>query len=178
VISIHTGKSTTGGKMTVGNLNADESLVLLLKQAFTQTDYHLNFCENMDAWLKCHAAFVLPIVLACYSSDGDLRKVAWDSRRLNQMLNAIDNAYRIVKAAGYPIIPPENEGFLQGDRPKFYWLLKLMAATPIGKLAASNHAMSARKEMRRLYDDFCLLKQKAEIETPDWDEMAKNMEKC
>ncbi len=173
VISIHMGT----GYMTLGSLEKDEEFDQKIRQVFSATRYHLEFIDVMDAWLKCHAAFILPIVFACYFSDGDLRRIAWSPKMLNRMIDAIDDAYRIVKAAGYPIIPPEDEGFLQRDRTRYYWMLRLMAATPLGRLAASDHAMSAPEEMHRLYGDFCLLKQKAGVETPAWDEMAVYMEK-
>jgi len=76
----------------------------------------------MDAWLKCHAAFILPIVFACYYSDGDLRKVSRETVILNKILDAVEDGYQIVKAAGYPIMPPEDEGFLQRNRSKVYWM--------------------------------------------------------
>ncbi len=173
VTSIYKG----AGNMTLGNLDKDSDLDQKIRQAFSRTKYHLEFSEDMDAWLKCHAAFVIPIVFACYYTDGDLRRVAWNSKFLNRIIDAIDDAYRIVKAAGYPIMPPEDDNFLARDRSKIYWMLKLMAATPLGRLAASDHAMSAREEMHRLYDDFCRLKQKAGIETPAWDEMSVYMDR-
>lgn len=173
VISIYRGK----GYMTVGNLENDKSYDQKIRQAFSKTKYHLEFSEDMDAWLKCHAAFIIPIVFACYYADGDLRRVAWNSNFLNRTIDAIEDAYRVVKAAGYPIMPPDDDNFLARDRSKIYWMLKLMAATPIGKLTASDHAMSATAEMHRLYDAFCLLKKKAGIETPAWDEMSVYMKK-
>ncbi len=173
VISIHAGP----GYMTLGFPGRDDVLTGKIKLAFANTDYRLTFSENMSAWLKCHAAFVLPIAFACYYADGDLHRVAWDKRMLNKILDAINDAYRMVKAAGYPIMPPEDDGFLERDRSKTYWLLKIMSATPVGKLAASDHAMSAPDEMRRLYNDFLSIKQKAGIDTPAWDEMAQYIQK-
>ncbi|WP_158423383.1 hypothetical protein [Leptolinea tardivitalis] len=51
---------------------------------------------------------------------------------LNKMLDAVEEAYRIVKAAGYPIMPPEDEDSLRRNRSKVYWMLKIAAATPVG----------------------------------------------
>jgi 2-dehydropantoate 2-reductase len=177
IVSLHTGFSTMSGNMTLGSLDGNEMLYSMIRQAFAKSPYRLVFSENMDAWLKCHAAFILPIVFACFYADGDLRRVARDSKMLNLVIDTIDDAYHIVKAAGHPIIPSQDDGFIQRDHGRYYWMLKLMMATPIGKLAASNHAMSAPGEMHRLYEDFYQLKQKAGVSTPAWDEMAKYMEK-
>jgi 2-dehydropantoate 2-reductase len=177
VISVHMGTGTTSGSMTLGSLSPDPDLYEKVRQTFTGIKYTLTISADMDAWLKCHAAFIVPIIFACYYADGDLRKIAGDKKFLNRLLDAISEAYNMVKAAGYPIMPPEDDGFLERGRSKTYWMLKLMAATPLGKLAASDHAMSAPAEMHRLYDDFCRIKEKAGIETPAWDELAESMKK-
>jgi len=177
VISIHMGKATTSGSMTLGSMVPDGDLYKKIQQAFAGTKYSVVISENMDAWLKCHAAFIIPIVFACYYADGDLRKIAGDKKFLNRVLDAVGEAYAMVKAAGNPIMPPEDDGFLERDRSKTYWMIKLMSATPLGKLAASDHAMSAPGEMHRLYDDFCQIKEKAGIETPAWNELAVYMKK-
>ena len=173
VVSIHMGEGT----MTLGSLPPYMDLYAKIRRAFTGTKYNIVISEDMDAWLKCHAAFIVPIVFACFYADGDLRKIAGDTKFLNRLLDAIGEAYDMVKAAGYPIMPPEDDGFLERGRSKTYWMIKLMAATPLGKLAASDHAMSAPAEMHRLYDDFCKIKEKAGIASPAWDELAINMKK-
>ncbi|HWQ74230.1 MAG TPA: 2-dehydropantoate 2-reductase N-terminal domain-containing protein [Syntrophomonas sp.] len=175
VISIYWGFSRLAGKMTVGSLNGDISFKPLFEQAFAQTNYSIRYCDNMDAWLKCHAAFVLPVCFACYCYDGNLKKLARNKSMLYRIIDAIDEGYRIVEACGYPVEPKEDVEFVRKHRLKCYMFLKFMAATPIGKLAASDHAMSAKDEMRRLYDDFCLLKEKTNIDTPAWDELAQYM---
>ena len=173
VVSIHMGT----GSMTLGSLPPEEDLYRKIRKAFTGTKYNIVISADMDAWLKCHAAFIVPIVFACYYADGDLRRIAGDTKFLNRLLDAIGEAYDMVKAAGYPIMPPEDDGFLERGRSKTYWMIKLMSATPLGKLAASDHAMSAPVEMHRLYDDFCKIKDKAGIASPAWDELAVYMKK-
>jgi 2-dehydropantoate 2-reductase len=175
VVSIHMGLSKLAGSMTVGSLDGDLSYGPLLEQAFAGTGYRLKFSENMDAWLKCHVAFIMPIGFACYYADGDLRKIAGNKRFLNQIIDAMDEAYRMVEACGYPVEPKEDRDFVRDRRWQCYIMLKLMAATPIGKLACSDHAMAAKDEMKRLYNDFCLLKQRAGIATPAWDELEQYM---
>ena len=173
VVSIHMGT----GSMTLGSLPPDKDLYSKVLLAFAGTKYKVTISADMDAWLKCHAAFIIPIVFACFYADGDLRRIAGDKKFLNRLLDSIGEAYEMVKAAGYPIMPPEDDGFLQRDRSKTYWMIKLMAATPLGKLAASDHAMSAPAEMHRLYDDFCKIKEKAGIASPAWDELAVYIKK-
>ena len=177
VISIHVGISKLAGSMTVGSLESTPAYITLLQQSFAATHYRLNESSNMDAWLKCHVAFIMPIAFACYYSGGDLRKIAWDSRFLNKMIDCMDEAYQVIEACGYPIEPKGDQDFVRQQRFKCLLMLRVLAATPIGKLACSDHAMAAQAEMKRLYDDFCALKKQAQIATPAWDELAQYMVK-
>jgi 2-dehydropantoate 2-reductase len=171
VISIYLGFSKLSGSMTVGELSGDDSWQSPLEQAFEKTSYQIKYNKNMDAWLKCHVAFIMPVAFACYYTDGNLKKIAGNKHFLNRMVEAIDEAYQIVEACGYPIEPEEDKDFMVKHRYECYLMLKLMAATPIGRLACSDHAMTAKGEMKRLYEDFCNLKKSAHINTPAWDEL-------
>jgi 2-dehydropantoate 2-reductase len=58
VISIHNGLTTHSGRITLGSLDGDEHGYALLVRAFEHTKMKLLFNTNIDAWLKCHAAFI------------------------------------------------------------------------------------------------------------------------
>ena len=70
--TVHTGD----GKLTVGRLHEDasEEEKALLKSAFQGSRLSISWCDNMDAWLKYHAAFILPVVYLCYKTGCDLKK--------------------------------------------------------------------------------------------------------
>lgn len=48
-------------------------------------EYKPQWEEDMDAWLKCHAAFILPIAYRSYASGCNLRKSTAAQRRLLYM---------------------------------------------------------------------------------------------
>jgi len=175
VISIHSGFSTLGGKMTLGSLDGDESAYPMIKEAFAKTKFKLEFNPNIDAWLKCHVAFVMPICFAVYYAHGDLRKIAGDKKFIHKVIDCMDEAYCMLQACGIAMEPPDSLNYVRDNRSSCYRLLRIMAATPIGKLAASDHAMTAKGEMQHLYKDFCVIKTKANISTPAWDELEKTM---
>lgn len=178
VISIYFATSKLGCGMTAGALDEDASWRPLLEKAFAKTSYRVRIGGWMDAWLKSHVAFVLPIGFACYYTGGNLKKIAGNRRFLNRMIDAVRDGYRVVEACGYPVEPQDDKNFVMNHmnhRFECYLMFKLMAATPIGRLACSDHAMSAKAEMRMLYDDFDVLKQKSGITTPAWDELARYM---
>ncbi len=174
VISVHFGLSRLAGNMTLGSLDGDDSYKELLRSVFSTSKYRLTFHNNMDVWLKAHIAFIMPLCFACYSANGQMKKLARNKVMLNLTIDAMDEAYRILEACGYPVDEQDLE-FVRKRRFKCYMMLKLMTATPFGRLAVSDHAMSAKDEMRRLYDDFCVFKERAHIATPAWDELEKYM---
>ncbi len=176
VISIHSGFTTTSGRMMLGSLDGNQVWRDTLRQAFEKTKYQLNFTDHMDAWLKYHAAFILPICFTVYHANGKLSRIAGDTSYMKKMIASIEEAYRVVEASGYPVEPPEDKDYFEKNRIKLLWMFRIMAVTPIGRLVASDHAMGARGEMRRLYDDFCRLKENAGVSTPAWDELSVVME--
>jgi len=75
VVSAHVGVD-----MTVGGATAPLSGVFRyrLKTAFEGAKYKLNFVSDMDAWLKCHIALILP---ACYLCSSRPRRASRGRRR-------------------------------------------------------------------------------------------------
>ena len=51
-----------------------------LKTAFDGAKYKLTFYGDMDEWLKCHIAFVLPACYVCYACNGDLTRATKQQR--------------------------------------------------------------------------------------------------
>ena len=62
-------------KITIGQLPGEASNKLLIGQIFSATKYKVIYESNMEDYLLCHAAFVLPVAFACYKTDGNLKKL-------------------------------------------------------------------------------------------------------
>ena len=43
---------------------------------------------NMEDYLLCHAAFVMPAAFTCYKTDGNLKKLKGDAAYLNRLIDA------------------------------------------------------------------------------------------
>ena len=50
------------------------------------------YCDNMDAWLKYHVAFILPVVYLCYKTGCNLKRSTRGERKL--MLDAVGDGIR------------------------------------------------------------------------------------
>ena len=141
-------------KITIGQLRGAPSNEALIGRIFDGTKYRAVYEPNMEDYLLCHAAFVLPAAFACYKTDGDLKKLRGNTAYLNRMINANIEGYRAIKSAGHDILPREDAEFEGAAyRKTCLRFFKLMCATVLGKICASDHAMNAVDEMSALDRD-------------------------
>lgn len=141
-------------KITIGQLTGAKSNKQLIGRIFHGTKYKVVYEPNMEDYLLCHVAFVMPAAFACYKTDGDLKKLRGDTAYLNRLLDANIEGYRAIRNAGHAILPKEDADF-EGEKYRKTCLrfFKLMCATSLGKLCASDHAMNAIDEMSALNRD-------------------------
>jgi glyoxylase-like metal-dependent hydrolase (beta-lactamase superfamily II) len=147
-----------GGWMDLGLLHGrtGPKLRKWMEKLFEGTSYKLNWQEDMEAYLICHPAAVLPIAYLAYICEGNLRSSTKDQRRM--MVDASHEAYEALKAEGIPICPEGDDRFYEkGMRGKAMQLLYLiMAKSRIGDLIACEHCRNAVTEMEeidRFYED-------------------------
>ena len=141
-------------KITIGQLRGAASNETLIGQIFSGTEYKVAYEPNMEDYLLCHAAFVLPAVFACYKTDGDLKKLKRDNAYLNRLIDANIEGYRAIRNAGHEILPDADKEFEDAAyRKTCFRFFKLMCATALGKICASDHAMNAVDEMSALNRD-------------------------
>ena len=141
-------------KITIGQLPGTASNAGLIGEIFGGTKYKVVYEPNMEDYLLCHAAFVTPVAFACYKTDGNLKKLRGDTAYLNRVLDANIEGYRAIRNAGHAILPKADADFeSEKYRKNCLHFFKLMCATSLGKLCASDHAMSAIDEMSALNRD-------------------------
>lgn len=159
-------------KITIGQLKDSQSNEQFIKQIFEGSKCKITYEPNMEDYLLCHAAFVLPIVFACYKTDGNLKKIKGNKAYFNKIIDANIEGYKAIRNAGHAILPKEDEIF---ESPKYrktcLRFFKLMCATSIGKICASDHAMNAVEEMSSLNRDLKLLFDKTDAKYPVWEEL-------
>lgn len=91
---------------------------------------------------------------ACYKTDGDLKKLKRDNAYLNRLIDANIEGYRAIRNAGHEILPDADKEFEDAAyRKTCFRFFKLMCATALGKICASDHAMNAVDEMSALNRD-------------------------
>ena len=102
----------------------------------------------------------------------DLKKLRGDTAYLNRVLDANIEGYRAIRNAGHTILPKEDADF-EGEKYRKTCLrfFKLMCATSLGKLCASDHAMNAIDEMSALNRDLRKFFDEHGAAYPVWQEL-------
>ena len=158
ITSVHTGD----GILTVGGLHAEAPFEAKkeIARLFSGSKCSINYCDNMDAWLKYHAAFILPVVYLCYATGCDLRRATNAQRRL--LLDGAEDAYGLLMAMGYPVRPAGDERNFHGAmRFVMEGVIYLTAKTRLGALCTTEHCKNAPQEMEDLDAAFLALRGKA-----------------
>lgn len=172
--TVHTGD----GRLTVGRTHEDasEGEKALLKRLFQGSKLSLVWCDDMDAWLKYHAAFILPVVYLCYKTGCDLKKSTRQERKL--MLDAVADAYHLLMELGYPVRPTGDEKSLEPGfanavvKLVIYWVSR----TRLGALCTTEHCRHAPGEMEDLDRAFQALRgKKPDFPMPNLDNLYRAM---
>ena len=89
-----------------------------------------------------------------YVASVDLKKLKGNTAYLSRLIDANIEGYRAIKNAGHEILPKDNVEFEGAAYHKTCLrFFKLMSATSLGKICASDHAMNAVDEMSTLDRD-------------------------
>lgn len=135
-------------KITIGQLRDDPGNEDLIRSIFDGTKIKAIYQPNMEDYLLCHAAFVMPIGFACYHCDGDLKRISRDKAYLNRIIDANIEGYQAIEDAGHEILPSSDKDYHSEKYRKLcYRVYKIMCSTVVGKICASDHAMNAVEEM-------------------------------
>lgn len=156
---------------TIGELDGDRSSRLnTIKDAFAAAGFPVALSPNMDAWLKTHAAEILPTACALYMVGGDPQRLAQTRDVLLLMIRAIREGHRVLREHGIPVTPAKHR--------IFRWLPESVLLAMAGRMVVSDtttikigHVQSARDEMELLADEFRSLIETASIATPAIDRL-------
>ena len=161
-------------KITIGQIAGAHSNEALIGRIFDGTKYKVVYEPNMEDYLLCHAAFVMPAAFACYKTDGNLKKLRGNTEYLSRLIDANIEGYRAIRNAGHAILPKADADF-EGAvyRKTCLRFFKLMCATSLGKICASDHAMNAIGEMRALNCDLKAFFDANGADYPVWRELEK-----
>ncbi|MBR2717641.1 MAG: ketopantoate reductase family protein [Oscillospiraceae bacterium] len=167
------------GVMDLGRLHGEtgEETRAGLKAMFGNTGYRLRWQPDMEAYLICHLAAILPIGFLAYACGGDMRSSTGAQRRLMRL--ASREAFAMLKKQGIPILPKGDDRFYApGVRGMLMGLVYFVMAKDrtVGDLVACAHCRNAYEEMELLDRAFCEIMSRApEAPMPHWKELRGQM---
>ena len=139
-------------KITIGQLPDTASNKQLIGQIFCGTKYKVAYEPNMEDYLLCHAAFVMPAAFACYKTDGDLKKLRRNTVYLGRVIDANIEGYRAIRNAGHDILPKADADFeSEKYRKTCLRFFKLMCATSLGN--AIDEMSALNRDIKRFFDE-------------------------
>ena len=160
------------GAMDIGGLHSlpDSGTKAKLETMFNGSGYRLHWQPDMEAYLICHLAAVLPICYLAYACSGDLTGSTGKQRKLMRM--ASREAYAMLKAQGIPILPEGDDQYyapgMKGAVMHFLYFGMAKWKTA-GDLIACEHCRNAFEEMEMLDGDFeKVLARRPELPMPNW----------
>ncbi|MBR6705541.1 MAG: NAD-binding protein [Clostridia bacterium] len=167
------------GAMDIGGLHSlpDSDTKTKLETMFNGSGYKLSWQPDMEAYLICHLAAVLPICYLAYACHGDLAGSTGKQRKLMRM--ASREAYAMLKAQGIPILPEGDDRYyasgIKGAVMKFLYFGMAKWKTA-GDLIACEHCRNAFEEMEMLDGDFeKVLARRPGFPMPNWRELKAQM---
>jgi ketopantoate reductase len=142
-----------------------------VQNLFESSDVPVKVVNNIDGWLKYHAAYVVPLAGALLKSE-DNYKLAEDKSTIRAYIRAVKEAGKVLTALEY-----RNQ--LPMKIRSFYWnpewitikILKLVFKSKFAEIAMMMHVNAAKDEMLELGNELITLKNLASINTPNLDEL-------
>jgi 2-dehydropantoate 2-reductase len=136
-----------------------------IAEAFEGTGLPVTVCEDVDAWLKTHAALILPLAYGIYAAGGDNYRLARTRDGLVLMVRAVREGFHALRALGVPITPRKYRLFAGLPEPLLVAMLRRALDTQFAEIGLAGHANAARDEMGALGQEFRALIARAPVPT-------------
>lgn len=130
----------------------------------------VELCPNIDAWLKCHAALILPLAGAYFLAGCDAERISRTRDVLVLMARGWNEAFRVLRAYRIPVLPRFLKLISIIPEPALILLAQRRLGNPLFAYSLL-HAPSMRQECSQLGREFSLLAHQAGILTPHLDRL-------
>ncbi len=160
------------GRTFLGELDGTISPRLVgLVQALREAHLPGKIVEDMDAWLKSHAALISPLALAVYAAGGDNYRLSRTPDGLVLAVRAVREGLKVLRCLSVPIKPTSLRPLEWLPEPLLILYLRGLMNTKAGEIGIAGHANAARDEMKQVADEFYTLVRASGQETPALDQL-------
>ena len=155
------------GKTILGALDGSRSVRLLkLRLLFEGTGLPVQISTDIDAWLKNHAAVILPVAWALYAAGGDNYRLARTRDGVLLMLRAVRENLKVLRLLGIPVLPWSLRWLAWLPEPLMLPWLQRMLDSRQAEIGLAGHANAARDEILLLSEEFARLTRAAAVPVP------------
>jgi 2-dehydropantoate 2-reductase len=125
-----------------------------IKDVFQKAGIKVDVPEDIDAWLKTHAAFISALAVASYGARSRGSSLTGEDKTLDMSIKAFKENLKALEELGIPILPKKFK--MMRLIPPFFLKRKLknLMDSEFGKIALSGHADNAKDEMMKIIMDF------------------------
>lgn len=147
---------------TIGGHPKRHASAIKLMKMFNKAKIPSTFHDDMTAWLKTHAALILPIMAMAYHKRQSQQALGLSWTEANTVAHAMQECFNLVNAAGNSITPLNMK--LVSLMPTPIIALSLMTAYQLTytQVMVAGHASGA--EIQQLYADMKQLANKQQVE--------------
>jgi 2-dehydropantoate 2-reductase len=129
--------------------------------------YHAEVRMDMDAWLKCHVALLMPgLAPALYMCKTDNFRMARTRDAIVLTIRAIREGLQVMRARGIPITPNNLKRFEWIPEPLLVFFFRQRLTSELFETAMVGHANAARSEVQHLTDEFLALARQTNVPIP------------
>ena len=161
---------------TVGELDGSHSERIT---AFAQVMKHAGFpatiCSDMDAWLKTHAAKILPTAGALFYAGGTLEELIANNEAIRLLVRAMRECLNVLIANDVPITPSNHRVLRWLPETLVVFIMKRMLAVKTMAIKLG-HAHHARQELRALTSAFQAMNATTQVPTPAMDVLCAGLD--
>ena len=128
---------------------------------FESADIQVEPVDDIDGWLKTHAAMILGLAGAAYKQKYNMKSIAEDKELVKMIVKALRESMDVLKSLGVTIVPKRNRYLHLFPDFILEYIFRKLLNSEYAEIAIAGHAEAARTEMRALADGFLVLCQKS-----------------
>jgi 2-dehydropantoate 2-reductase len=165
-------ESGSQGKIWLGEYNGEPSSTLLeLQTILEEAGFETELSPDIDAWLKTHAAVVLPIAFGLYLCGGDNFRLAKTRDAVVTTFRGVKESLKVLRKLKVSLLPKKYAVLSLVPEPIAVAFLRKFFASEFARVGLAVHANNARDEMYFLASEFKVLVEQSGCETPNLDQL-------
>jgi 2-dehydropantoate 2-reductase len=141
-------------------------------EVFKEAGFPVAINSNMDAWLKTHIAWIIPLEAALYITNCNNYALSKQRKNVALMIDAVREGFKVLSTLNIPLTPSFITYFFgMTPKPLLVVLMQLWFNSKKCEVFMVGHAKAAPDEAKYLADTFKKLALKAQINTPSLDKL-------